>query len=53
MMEQLERNATNFLQEEYALDNPIGQKASIGNVDEPIHVPNFVEFQVLIDELKN
>ena len=52
MVEQLERNVTNFLQEEYALDSPIKQEVGIGNVDEDTHVPNTVEFQALIDELK-
>ena len=53
MVEQLERNATNFHQEEYALDNPIGLEASISNVDVDTDVPNVVEFQVWIGELKN
>ena len=53
MVEQLERNAANFLQEGYASDNPIGQEADIGNVDVPIHFPNVIEkFQALIKELK-
>ena len=50
-MEQLKTNAANFLQVGYASSSPIGQEASIGNVD--THVPNVVEFQALIDELKN
>ena len=50
MVEQLDRNATNFLQDEYASDNSIRQEAGIGNVDS--HVPNAVKFQALIDELK-
>ena len=29
-VKQFERNATNFLQEEYASNNPIGQEAGIG-----------------------
>ena len=42
-----------FTQEEYALDNPVGQEAGIGNVDVPIHFPNSIEqFQALIEELK-
>ena len=54
MVEQLERNAINFLKEEYTSDNSIKQEVSIGNVDVPIHFPNVVEkFQVLIKELKN
>ena len=52
-MEQLERNAANFLQEEYASNRSIGQEADIGNIDVPTQVPNVVEFQVLIDKLKN
>ena len=43
MVEQLEKNATNFLQEECASDNPIGQEADIGNVDVSIHFPNAIE----------
>ena len=33
MVKQFERNATKFLQEEYASDNLIGPEAGIGNVD--------------------
>ena len=52
MVKQLERNATNFLQEEYASDNPIEQEVSIGNLDVDTHVSNVVEILVLIDKLK-
>ena len=54
MVEQLERNAVNFLQEEYASDSPIEQEVGIGNVDVPINFPNAIkQFQALIEELKN
>ena len=53
MVEQLERNVANFLQEECALDTPIGQEVGIANVDVPIHFLNAIEFQALIEELKN
>ena len=49
MVEQREKNVANFLQEEYASDNPIGQKTGVGNVDVPIHFPKAIEkFQALI-----
>ena len=52
MVEQFERNTTNFLQEEYASDNLFRQEASIGNVDDDdTHVPTTVEFQAMIDDL--
>ena len=40
VVEQLERNAKSFLQEEHASDNLIGQETSIGNVDVSTHFPN-------------
>ena len=52
MVEQLEKNAANFLQEEYASNSPIEQEEGIGNVDVDTHVLNVVEFQVLINKLK-
>ena len=33
-MEQFERNTSDLLQEEYALDSPFGQEAGISNVDD-------------------
>ena len=54
MVEQLEKNATSFLQEEHASNNLTRQEANIGNVDVPIHFPNVIkEFQALIEELNN
>ena len=56
MIEQLEKNAANFLQEEHASDSLIGQegKTCIGNVDVPIHFLNAIkDFQALIKELMN
>ena len=54
MVEQPERNAANFLKEEYASDSLIGQEADIGNVDIPINFPYSIEkFQALIEEMKN
>ena len=53
MVEQFERNTTNFLQEEYALDNPFEQEAGIGNVDDDdTHVPTTTRFQAMIDDLQ-
>ena len=43
MVEQLEKNATSFLQDEHSSDSLTGQEASIGNVDVPIHFPNATE----------
>ena len=52
MVEQFERNTTNFLQEEFASDSPFGLEAGIGNInDDDTHVPNVVEFQAMIDNL--
>ena len=52
MVEQLERNTTNFLQGELASDNPFEQEVGIGNIDDyDIHVPNVVEFQAMIENL--
>ena len=56
MVEQLEKNATSFLQEEHGSDIPIGQEGttSICNVDVPINFPNDIEeFKALIGEMKN
>ena len=56
MVEQLEENATSFLQEQHASYSLTRQEGSacIGNVDAPIHFPNAIrEFQALIEELKN
>ena len=40
MVEQFERNIIDFLQEEFALDNPFEQEAGIDNVDDDdTHVP--------------
>ena len=53
MVEYFERNTIDFLEEEYASDNPFGQEASIGNVDDDdTHVPTPVEFQAMIDDLQ-
>ena len=54
MVEQFERNTTDFLQGEFASDNPFGQEANIGNIDDDddIHVPNVVEFQAMIENLQ-
>ena len=44
-MEYIERNTTDFLQGEYALDSPFGQELGIDNVDDDdTRVPNVVEF---------
>ena len=56
MVEQLEENATSFLQEQHASYSLTRQEGSacIGNVDAPIHFPNAIrEFQALIEELKS
>ena len=46
MVEQFERNTTDFLQVDFASDSPFGQEACIGNIDDDdIHVPNTVEFR--------
>ena len=42
MVEQLEKKATYFLQEEDTSNNPIGQEVDIGNMDVPIHFPNHI-----------
>ena len=49
-MEQFERNITNFLQGEYALDSPFGQEAGIGNVDDDdyTHVPTAIELDNIL-----
>ena len=53
MVEYIERNTTDFLQGEYALDNPFGQELGIDNVDDDdTRVPNVVEFQEMIDDLQ-
>ena len=52
MVEQFEKNTTNILQEEFASNNPFKQKASIGTInDDDTHIPNVVEFQVIIENL--
>ena len=52
-MEQFERNTTYFLQGEFASDSPFRLEESIGNIDDnDTHVPNVVEFQVMIDKLQ-
>ena len=52
MVEQFERNTTDFLQEEFESNNPFGQEEGIGNVDDDVtHVPTIVEFQAMIDNL--
>ena len=54
IVEQLEKNAANFLQEKFASNNPIGQEAGIGNIDVPIHFLNAIKkFKALIEELNN
>ena len=53
MVEQFEINTTNFLQGKFASDSPFGQEAGIGNIDDDdIHVPNVVEFQAMIKDLR-
>ena len=52
MVEQFDRNTTDFLQEEFASNNPFGQEADICNIDDDdTHVPNVVEFHAMIDNL--
>ena len=52
MVEQFERNTTNFLQEELASNSPFGQEADIGNINnDDIYVPNVIEFQAMIENL--
>ena len=52
MVEQFEKNTTDFLQEEFALNNPFRQEVGIGNInDDNIHVPNDAEFQAMIENL--
>ena len=53
MVEQFERNTTDFLQEEFASNNPFGQEACIGNIDnDDTHIPNVIEFQAMIENLQ-
>ena len=53
MVEQFERNTTNFLQGEFESYSPFGQEASIGNInDDDICVPNTIEFQAMINNLQ-
>ena len=52
MVEQFKRNTIDFLQGNFASNNPFGQEADIGNInDDDIHVPNAVEFQAMIKNL--
>ena len=52
MVEQFAKNAVDFLQEEFASDNPFGQKTNIGNIDnDDTHIPNAFEFQAMIKNL--
>ena len=44
MVEQFERNTTDFLQEKYASDSPYGHKADIDNIDDDTHIPIATEF---------
>ena len=56
MVEQLEKNAASFFQEEHASNNPTRQKgiANISNIDISIYFPNTIEeFEALIEELEN
>ena len=54
MVEQLEKNATSFLQEEHSSNSPTGQKADIGNINVPILFANTIgDFHAVIEELKN
>ena len=53
MVEQFEKNTTDFLQEEFAPDSPFKQEASIDNInDHDTHIPNVVEFQAMIENLQ-
>ena len=53
MVEQFERNIVDFLQGEFASDNPFRKEVGIGNIDDDgIHVPNVVEFQEMIKNLQ-
>ena len=53
MVEQFERNTTDFLQGEFASNSPFGQEADIGIIDDDdIHVPNVVECQAMIENLQ-
>ena len=53
IVEEFERNTTYFLQGEFASDSPFRLEESIGNIDDnDTHVPNVVEFQVMIDKLQ-
>ena len=53
MVEQFERNTVDFLQEEFASDNPFEQEASIGNINnDDIYVPKIVEFPKMIENLQ-
>ena len=45
MVEQFERNTIDFLQGEFALNNPFVHEVGIVNIDDDdIHVSNVVEF---------
>ena len=53
MVEQFEKNTTDFLQEEFASDNPLWQEAGICNINnDDIHVSNVVELQAMIENLQ-
>ena len=54
MVEQSEKNASSFLQEEHSSGNPTRQEANIGNINVPIHFANTTgDFHAVIEELKN
>ena len=53
MVEHFEKNTVDFLQEEFASNNPFRQEPGIGNInDDDVHVPNVVEFQAMIENLQ-